>query len=401
MSLQNIEGYKSIAWILDYSAEGIFLLIASEKAQAEVVERYRASNAAVLDCKVGMGAYSFEALENFVEGNVEAEAFFLLNFHLAVQSDGDIARLNFSRDMITRLQKNMFFCVTQTIDDRLAKTAHDFYSYVKLRVFFQEEFELFDEKEFAAPSIDLNSQEDEVESVDFSQDPKELFTYTTSLLEKAEQFCDEHRYEKALEYYKKVLEIYERVLGIEHPNTATTHNSIAALHGSMGEYEKAFEYYKKALEILEKVLGAEHPDTATTYNDIANLNRAIGEYEKAFEYYKKALEISEKVLGAEHPFTAAIYSNIADLHKAIGEHEKAFEYFKKVLEILEKVHGIEHPNTASTYNNIAGLHKAIGEHEKAFEYYEKALEISEKVLGIEHPNTKHVHEAMKMIKEQL
>ena len=57
-------------------------------------------------------------------------------FHLAVQTQESLKRLNFSRDMIEGLGKNFIFLVTPFWDDRLAQGAYDFYSFVSFEFRF-------------------------------------------------------------------------------------------------------------------------------------------------------------------------------------------------------------------------------------------------------------------------
>ena len=72
----------------------------------------------------------------------ESSTFLIMNFQFALQEEEDFKRLNFSRDMLAGLGKNLVFVTTPYVDDQLAVSAYDFYSFVKLRVIFYEyEFE--------------------------------------------------------------------------------------------------------------------------------------------------------------------------------------------------------------------------------------------------------------------
>jgi len=431
MNNPNIEAYQSLGWILNYSEDGIYFIITSESMQQEIAAHYTISNVEIYDYKQHSGTYSFNVLEDWINSNLQADAYFILNFQLVLQDEKDINRLNFSRDMLANLQKNLLFCMTQTADNILARSAYDFYSYIKLRIFFHDET-LTDNKEpeiLLPRTFDKSVGIDNEILIDFNQSKPQLLSQAIFLINQAEQlskdfrYCDAllllqkaltireqifgekhpdtatvyqhiadvysdlHQHEKALEWYNETLEIREKVLGMEHPFTAATYNNIARVYNNQGEYMIALEWYQKALNIYEKVLGKIRPDTAATYNNIAQVYYNQGEYIKALEWNQKALLILEKVLGPEHPETAVTYNNIAAVYTNQGEYRKAMECYQKALFICEKVRGKDHPDTAATYHNIARVCTGQGEYGKALEWYQKALLIYEKVLGSEHPNT--------------
>ena len=79
MSERNEEGYQTLGWIINKSEDGLFLVVADEPIQQEIVLQ------------------------------ADAQTFFIVNFQFAVQSEQDISRLNFSRDMLMGLGKNLVF----------------------------------------------------------------------------------------------------------------------------------------------------------------------------------------------------------------------------------------------------------------------------------------------------
>ena len=395
-----MDGYRSLGWILNHSEEGFFFLIASEKTQNEVVGRYSGSNVAIFDYKKTRGPYSFHVVKEFVEANSQARAYFLLNFQLAIESDADIQRLNFGRDMLARLEKNIVFCMTQRMDDLLAKNAFSFYSFIKLRLVFQDEgVDDSGAKELQVRGFDLSTgvDGDAGVEVDFTLPKERLLSQAISLTLQAERLAGQFRYRDALAFLRSAVAIREKKLGKKHPDTANTYSKIADIYDSLGDYTKALEWYEKALVICEKSLGYEHPSTAATYNNIALVYYCQGDYTKALEWYGKALEIYEKVLGKEHPDTAGTYNNIALVHYYQGDFAKALGWYEMALLIYEKVFGNEHPLTAGIYNNMAGIYDDQGDFTKALELYEKALAISEKVLGKEHPDTAGTYNNMALV----
>ena len=142
MMESNQEGYQTLGWIINKSEQGLYLIVAPESIQEEIVSIYRFGDVEIYDCKQYPGAYSFQKLREWITFVSESSTFLIVNFQLALQEEEDFRRLNFSRDMLAGLEKNLVFLTTPYGDDRLAVSAYDFYSFVKLRVVFHEyEFE--------------------------------------------------------------------------------------------------------------------------------------------------------------------------------------------------------------------------------------------------------------------
>ncbi|MDR2897356.1 MAG: tetratricopeptide repeat protein [Spirochaetaceae bacterium] len=383
MNNLNADSYKDLDWVLSDSDRGFYFVIAPAAIQGEIAEPYR-ELAAVYDYKKERGRYSFNTLESWIQHHAFEKTLFLLNFDLAIQEEADIKRLNMSRDMLAHLNKNCIFFVTQYTDDKLAKGALDFYSFIKLRIHFEDDSPVIHEKPLIIPDKSTGVDYE----VDFTKSKQNLLANAIMLMNKAEKAENEFRYTDALTYLHKALEIQEKLLGKENPDPAATYHNIALVYDSMGEYRMALEWYNKSLAIREKVLGKEHPFTAATYNNIATVYSHMGEYPKALEWYNKALAILEKVLGKEHPDTAATYNNIASVYSSMGEYPNALEWYEKALAIQEKVLGIDHPNTAKTHSNIAFVYSHQGKYEDALALYRPTYKILRHKLGENHPDTK-------------
>ena len=98
MSEGNQEGYQALGWIINRSESGIFLVIADEEMQKEIANIYMQGQTGIYDYKRYPGSYSFTVLRDWVESLPECNVFFIMNFQLAIGSDEDLRRLNFSRD---------------------------------------------------------------------------------------------------------------------------------------------------------------------------------------------------------------------------------------------------------------------------------------------------------------
>lgn len=66
-------------------------------------------------------------------------------------------RLNFSRDMIAGLRKNVIFLTTPYGDDELSIGAYDFYSFIKMRIIFHDY-----KMERKQQNLELSSKKEEV-----------------------------------------------------------------------------------------------------------------------------------------------------------------------------------------------------------------------------------------------
>ena len=120
---QNIMSYETIGWIMKNSDEGFFLLIASREMQNIVVDNYVISDVAVLDClKVEDKTYSYRTISIWIAEHPDKKAYFLKHFDVLLQDDFSISRLNFSRDMLADLEKNLIFCVKSFTDDKADTT---------------------------------------------------------------------------------------------------------------------------------------------------------------------------------------------------------------------------------------------------------------------------------------
>lgn len=387
MPENNQEGYRSIGWIINKSEQGLFLVSADEKDQMEIADIYSRGDVEIYDYRRHLGEYSFHEIQEWVDGLPQSRNFMFVNFHLGLQEEDSIKRLNFSRDMLEGLNKNLIFLVTPYMDDKLALGAYDFYSFLKLRINFQNSEMYLDGQE------EWISLEDEpVEASQWvPEDLKEKMAETEEMFTKALDEINRGHFDESDILLRKVQKIREKILGPEHLETVRVNIELAGVYECQGKYEEAEELQKKSLQIVKRVLGKENLDTAISYNNLAGVYEDQGKYREAEELYIKSLTIIEKVLGKEHPDTATGYNNIAYVYERKGNYQKAEELYEKCLQIREKILGEEHPDTAISYNNLANLYMSEGRYRDAEKLYGKSLEVIKKVLGEEHPTTATIY----------
>ncbi len=386
MSESNQEGYQTLGWIINKSEYGLFLVIADEEMQNEIARVYRRGMVRIYDYKEHPKAYSFLDLKKWIENFLEIQTFLIINFQFAIQGEDDLKRLNFSRDMMAGLGKNLIFFTTPYGDDMLASGAYDFYSFIKIRILFSSYNNTVNEEnrdlkaDFLQESFEQNEEWD-------SEEAKKKLKEVDILLREAKEAEKRQEYHKSEISLLKVMEISKKILGSEHLGMTIIYSNLAGLYESQGRYKEAEELYKKAVSVDEKILGENHEDTAVHYNNLAGLYGKQERYKEAEELYKKAILIDEKILGENHKDTAINYNNLAGLYKSQGKYKEAEKLYKKSISIDEKILGENHPDAAIDYNNLAVLYQNQQRYEEAEKLYKKALSIHEKILGENHPDT--------------
>lgn len=91
MSESNQEGYQTLQWIINKSERGLFLVVADEAMQEEILQVYRNGMVGIYDYRKNPGAYSFQKLQemgilnliNGVRGTILRAIFFVLIGYLS------------------------------------------------------------------------------------------------------------------------------------------------------------------------------------------------------------------------------------------------------------------------------------------------------------------------------
>ena len=396
MQERNQDGYQALGWIINKSEYGLFLVVAEEPIQQEIADVYRGGMIGVYDYKRYPGEYSFQILKEWIDGQTDIQTFFILNFQFALQSGKDINRLNFSRDMLTQLRKNLIFFTTPYGDDRLAAGAYDFYSFLKLRILFHNYVDkkgLYDSaftletayertggegtearQNGERPENTRNAQKQDAEGEIVKKRLQEAY----SLVQQSKESCDKAEYQESVELLLKAAGIYESILGTEHLETAAVYRDLAYLYERLCAYEQAEEWCNKSLAVYERNLGV-HPDTADNYNILARIYESRGIYDEAEKLYQKAIHIGKELLGEEHPNTIAYCHNLAGIYAERGRYKEAEELYKQEQRLSEKALGEKHSRTTAGYNDLALIYLKQGRCREAEELLIKTLAIEEEL----------------------
>lgn len=353
MSERNQEGYQSLGWIINKSECGLYIAVAEEAIQREIVEVYRRGAVGVYDYRRNPGQYSFQVLQQWIAQRPELQTFLIVNFQFAIRSEEDLKRLNFSRDMLAGLEKNLIFLTTAYGDDQLAGSAYDFYSFVKMRILFHTDRE----DQQWADLLPSNTENQSIERETLNPEKsKQMLEESRRLLEQAQEAGDKAEYQHSERLLLKAKEIREKLLGAEHLEMTEIYLKLSEIYERLGKYREAENYCLQMLKISEEILGEEHPDTVDGYNQLAVICERQGKYQEAENLSKKALNISEKIFGENHPCTAVSYNNLGVIYVDQGKYQEAEQLYKRVLNISEKIFGEEHANISTVYNNLAPLY---------------------------------------------
>lgn len=200
MAENNQEGYQTLGWIINQSEQGLYLVVADETTQKEIAELYRQGMVGIYDYKRHPGAYSFRELQEWAVDLPEVKTILLVHFHLAIQSDEDVKRLNFSRDMLSSLGKNIIFLTTAYGDDQLAKGAYDFYSFLKIRTVFPNAMNVQETQENPILSVETLAESGHTWE---PEEAKKKVEEANELLEQAKEKLAQTQYEESEELLLK------------------------------------------------------------------------------------------------------------------------------------------------------------------------------------------------------
>lgn len=123
-------------------------------------------------------------------------------------------------------------------------------------------------------------------------------------------YCEDSKYDEALEQYKKALVLAPSLKG-------NIYNNIGIIYKKKNEIDKAIEYYHKAIELS--------PKNSAACSNLALALKERGEFDKAIELYKYAVNLN--------PNFACGYYNWGLAMKDQNKPHEAIPLFKKSLEI--------------------------------------------------------------------
>lgn len=282
------DGYGTLEWIISQSEEGMFLAVAGEPRQKEIMAYFADRPVGIYDCMQHSGTYMFRDLKEWGDSLEEMKTLLILNFQYAMQHEEDYKRLNFSRDMLAGLRKNLIFFTTAGGDDSLASKACDFYSFLKMRILFDDDREKPTGIDWKLGERQRNVQKEIIPDygarhMDWDleiEEPGLVRRRIECLIERAQETRKRYLYYYAEMYLLTAQEHGKNLFGPEHPETARIYHMLGEIYEDIEKYDKAEELYKQALRIREDVLGKEHPDAEETRKCIMRIYEKQGIYDK-------------------------------------------------------------------------------------------------------------------------
>ena len=251
-SAANSEALADLRWILAQEGHGFFSFTADPSLQKATALRLAAQNAAVFDySETEERSYSYWTLARWAERRPDQSVYLVINLQLVLAEKKDLFNLNLSRDELARHKKIWVFGLTREADDRLARHALDFYSFIRVKVSFEEA------PRPEAENIQSTTQNDAFASHLEAQVFLQAYADMENKYLRLSVASDSHRQE-----------LLSASLTLTH---------IADVHMYLANYAQALRCYRKAQDIREKILGKDHPDTVYTYKNIARLRSFLGE----------------------------------------------------------------------------------------------------------------------------
>lgn len=382
----NNTGFESLRWIIKHSDDGLFLVVASARMQRIVAEHYLYDSIALFDYSREERPFRTGSFTRLLEKKPGKQAYFFLNFQLAIPELEDVKRFNFCRDILAQEKLNLVFFVNQEAKKQLNNEARDIYSFFRLIIPFEDEFSSEPLSELSKIQLD-QSRGVVPPTIDYSLPNRNLLTKAIALENQAKTFEEEGRYQDAVSFLARVVEIRKKILGEDHQDTIDALFQFGSAYFRLGKYAEAENILRNALELQLKTTTEQSPQIVDFYSQLGLICQTKGETKKALHYLKKALEICEEIFGAGHPNTNACYANLALLYGSMGDYAKAADYFSEIRLTLEKSFGATRKDDAANFAKIALEYGRMGDYSNALLYFKKALDIYEKDYGPNHPYT--------------
>jgi tetratricopeptide (TPR) repeat protein len=194
-----------------------------------------------------------------------------------------------------------------------------------------------------------------------------------NLVEKANQFYNEQKYDEAIALLTQFLE--------KNPNVYQASLSIGDCYREKGEFDKALEEYNKVLEQAknDETMGKEM--TAKALAGIGECYLKREDFETAQNYFKKSIE--------SYPENEILAYNVGEIYFSNQKIDEAIHYFELSSQIK--------PDWSSPYLKLGYAYLNKGDYEKAEQNFDKFLELDPQ--SPEAPNVKNIIEYLEKIKK--
>jgi len=185
--------------------------------------------------------------------------------------------------------------------------------------------------------------------------------------QRAANYYDWSRYQKAKEYYQKALEEYKK-----HKNRigiAKTLKGLGVTVSIWSDYEGSIGYLQQARDIYSEFGDQQGIETVNLAMGVVmdqwgKIDIALNYYESALSYFEEKHDLFSQ---------ANLRLHIGDLYVKMGNYQKALDYYFTA-ENLEKLKPHKKLRTI-TLSNIAEAYYFMGKYREAIDYQEDALKL--------------------------
>lgn len=175
--------------------------------------------------------------------------------------------------------------------------------------------------------------------------------FSLELLDQANQFYDEAKYEEAISFYEQFLE--------KNPQAYQVHLSLGDCYREKGEFDKAIEEYNSIVEQAknDELVGKEM--SAKALAGIGDCYLRKEDFETAQDFFKQSIEIS--------PENEILAYNVGEIYFSNQKTEEAIYYFELATQIK--------PDWSEPYLKLGYVYLNKADNEKALENFQKFLEL--------------------------
>ncbi len=150
----------------------------------------------------------------------------------------------------------------------------------------------------------------------------------SALLDLAEVYDYQERYEEALTMLHLVIDGRKRQLGPDNRETLEAQRMLAVSHRSAGRYEEAERILESNLEILTEKFAPDHLDTLATLCTLGDLRKWQGRLDEAYLLLKRALTGQRQSLKDDNLELLHTMRSLGDVSEIQGKDDEPEELYK-------------------------------------------------------------------------
>lgn len=179
----------------------------------------------------------------------------------------------------------------------------------------------------------------------------------------------------------RALSIWEEQAEPNYPEISRCHYILGAVFLRSGKYALAEPHFEEALSLREKFYGPDHEEVARSLIGYASLKKRLEDLVSAEEMNRRALRIFRKTLKPDDFEISKPLDNLGDLSLIKGRYDTAATQYRTALDIIRKNYPEDHPLVGRGLGQLAKVYYMQGNYSLSEEYYRKTLAIYTKSYG--------------------